>query len=273
MLSYCSVRIDLTIHKQGDKMSYLTGRGTALAGLMVFSMIFSGCAAVHTSIAKKDLDVQTKMSDTIFLDPVDPEQRIIYMNVRNTSDKANFDIAGPVAKVLEGKGYVITNNPKVAHYWLQVNVLSVDKASPTAAQAALGAGYGGSIATGAAVGMATGGALAGWGGAGIGGLAGAAAFGIADTIAGAAVKDVMFMAITDVEIAERAEHGVVIRQDNQQDAKQGIGGSRRQSSTKVSNMNKYRTRVVSTANKVNLVYDEAAPDLTNGLTRSIAGLF
>ena len=38
-------------------------------------------------------------------------------------------------------------------------------------------------------------------------------------------------------------------------------------------MNKYRTRVISTANKVNLVYDEAAPDLTNGLTRSISGLF
>lgn len=254
-------------------MGYLKRKGVTLAGLMVFSMILSGCAAVHTSIAKKDLDVQTKMSDTIFLDPVEPEQKIIYLNVRNTSDKANFDIAGPVARVLEGKGYTITNNPKVAYYWLQVSVLSVDKASPTAAQAVLGAGYGGTIATGAAVGMATGAALGNWASAGIGGLAGAAAFGIADTIAGAAVKDVMFMAITDVEIAERVEEGVVIRQDNQQDAKQGIGGSRRQSSTKVSNMNKYRTRVVSTANKVNLAYDEAAPDLTNGLTRSIAGLF
>jgi uncharacterized lipoprotein YajG len=35
--------------------------------------ILSGCAAVHTSIAKKDLDVQTKMSDTVFLDPVGPD--------------------------------------------------------------------------------------------------------------------------------------------------------------------------------------------------------
>ena len=45
-------------------------RTMMLAGIMVFSMVLSGCAAVHTSIAKKDLDVQTKMSDTIFLDPV-----------------------------------------------------------------------------------------------------------------------------------------------------------------------------------------------------------
>jgi outer membrane lipoprotein SlyB len=260
-------------NKKEREMSYSKRKSITLSTLMMFSLVLSGCAAVHTSIAKKDLDVQTKMSDTVFLDPVAPEQRTVYLSVRNTSDKSNFDIAGPVARVLEGKGYSVTNNPKRAHYWLQVNVLSVDKASPTAAQATLGAGYGGAIATGAAVGAATGAALGDWTGAGIGGLAGAAAFGIADTIAGAAVKDVMFMAITDVEIAERGEEGVVIRQDSQQDAKQGIGGSRRQSSTKVSNMNKYRTRVVSTANKVNLQYNEAAPDLTNGLARSIAGLF
>jgi hypothetical protein len=38
-------------------------------------------------------------------------------------------------------------------------------------------------------------------------------------------------------------------------------------------MNKYRTRVVSTANKANLQYEEAAVELTNGLARSISGLF
>lgn len=254
-------------------MGYLIKKNTwILTGIMILSLILSGCAAVHTSIAKKDLDVQTKMSDSIFLDPVEPNQKTIYLNIRNTSDKTNFDITGTVARALEGRGYLITNNPKEAHYWLQVNILSVDKASPTAAEAALRSGYGG-VALGAAVGTATGAAIDGWSGAGIGGLAGAAAFGIADTIASAAVKDVTFMAITDVEIAERAEDGVIVREDRQQDAKQGVGGARRQSSTKVSEMNKYRTRVVSTANKVNLQYEEAAIELTNGLARSISGLF
>ncbi|SEF39554.1 complement resistance protein TraT [Nitrosomonas ureae] len=244
-------------------------------GIMIFSLILSGCAAVHTSIAKKDLDVQTKMSDTIFLDPIEPSQRTVYLNIRNTSDKINFDITATVARALEGRGYLITNNPREAHYWLQVNILSVDKASPTAAEAALRAGYGGmgSAALGAAVGTATGAAIDGWSGAGIGGLAGAAAFGLASTIADATVKDVTYMAITDVEIAERAEEGVIVREDRQQDAKQGVGGARRQSSTKVSEMNKYRTRVVSTANKANLQYEEAAVELTNGLARSISGLF
>ena len=67
---------------------------------------------LHTSIVKKDLDVQTKMSDTIFLDPVEPDRRIVYLNVRNTSDKSNFDIAGPVPRVLEGKGYTLLPIPK-----------------------------------------------------------------------------------------------------------------------------------------------------------------
>lgn len=246
-----------------------------LAVIVIFSLVLSGCAAVHTSIAKKDLDVQTKMSDTIFLDPVEPSQRTVYLNIRNTSDKTNFDIATTVARALEGRGYLITNNPREAHYWLQVNILSVDKASPTAAEAALRAGYGGmgSAALGAAVGTATGAAIDGWSGAGIGGLAGAAAFGLASTLADAAVKDVTYMAITDVEIAERVEEGVIVREDRQQDAKQGVGGARRQSSTKVSEMNKYRTRIVSTANKANLQYEEAAVELTNGLARSISGLF
>lgn len=257
-------------------MEYSVNKKTwILTGIALCSLVLSGCAAVHTSIAKKDLDVQTKMSDSIFLDPVEPDKKIVYLNVRNTSDKTNFDITATVARALEGRGYRITTNPKEAHYWLQANVLSVDKASPTAAEAALRAGYGGmgSAALGAAVGTATGAAMGGWTGAGIGGLAGAAAFGVASTLADAAVKDVTFMAITDIEIAERAEEGVIVREDRQQDAKQGIGGARRQSSTKVSEMNKFRTRVVSTANKVNLQYEEAAVELTNGLARSISGLF
>jgi hypothetical protein len=40
--------------------------------IAVTSLILSGCAALHTSIAKKDLDVQTKLSTSIFVDPVPP---------------------------------------------------------------------------------------------------------------------------------------------------------------------------------------------------------
>lgn len=239
---------------------------------VTIAALLGGCAAVHTSIAKKDLDVQTKMSDSVFLDPVGPEKRTIFLDVRNTSDKANFDILMPVKQALQSKGYVIASDPDAAHYWLRANVLSVEKASPTAAESALHSGYGGSL-VGAAAGAAIGGGLGGWSGAGIGGLGGAVVGGAIETIADAAVKDVTYMVVTDIEIAERAKEGVVVRQDSQQDAKQGIGGSRRQTSSEVSDRKKYRSRIVSTANQANLEYEAAAPSLTSGLVRSISGLF
>lgn len=38
-------------------------------------------------------------------------------------------------------------------------------------------------------------------------------------------------------------------------------------------MKRYRTRIVATAEKVNLDWPQAAPDLVSGMTRSIAGVF
>ena len=38
-------------------------------------MFLSGCAASSVLISKRNLDVQTKMSETIFLDPVSPDRR------------------------------------------------------------------------------------------------------------------------------------------------------------------------------------------------------
>jgi hypothetical protein len=152
------------------------------------------------------------------------------------------------------------------------NVLSVGKSSPTAAEAALASGYGGAFA-GSATGSVVGGVTHGWTGAAVGGVVGGILGGVTETVANAAVKDVPFMIATDIEITEKARQGVIVRQDSQQDASQGVGGRRTQTSSEATDMKKYRTRIVSTANKANLVYEEAAPELTAGLIRSISGLF
>jgi hypothetical protein len=232
----------------------------------------SGCAAVHTSIAKKDLDVQTKMSETVFLDPVSPDKKVIFISIRNTSDKNNFDINSPIQSAISRKGYQITANPDEAHYILQANVLSVAKSSPTAAEAALHSGYGGVVA-GAALGVGIGGAAGGLAGAGYGGLAGGLIGAAAETIGNAYVKDVTFVVITDIEISEKAKDGVVVRQDTKLGLKQGLSGSASQTSSEVVDRKKYRTRIVSTANKANLEYEQAAGPLTDGMVRSISGLF
>jgi len=233
--------------------------------------LLAGCAAVHTSIAKKDLDVQTKMSASVFLDPVGPDKKTIFIQVRNTSDKV-FNIEQPIANAIAARGYRVTQDPDAAHFRLLANVLSVGKSSPTAAESALAGGWGGALAGGVA-GAAIGGAAGGYRGAALGGGIGLLAGGLAETVADASVKDVTFMVVTDIEISEKAREGVIVRQDSQQDAAQGMGGARRQTSSEVTDVKKYRTRIVSTANKVNLTYEEAAPELTQGLTRSLSGLF
>ena len=240
-------------------------------GLLLLTM--SSCKAMHTSIAKKDLDVQTKMSDTIFLDPVGSDKKVIYIQVRNTSDKDNFDIETPIKEAIAKRGYRVTEDPEEAYYRLQANVLSVAKASPTAAEAALGGGYGGALAGGAAgagVGIATG---HGGTGAAAGGLLGSVVGGFTETVADAFVKDVTFMAVTDVQLVEKAPKAVIVRSDSQQNLAQGMAGTQQQTYSEVGKLKKYRTRVVSTANKANLEYVEAEALLTKGLTRSLSHLF
>lgn len=244
----------------------------ALAGLAL--TVLSGCAASQVLISKRNLDVQTKMSETVFLDPVEPDKKVMYVEVRNTSDKDNFDLEGPVKEAIAKRGYRVTQNPKEAYYRLQANVLQVSKTDPTAAAAALHGGYGGPIAGGAVAGALIGAAASGsYTGLGAGALAGGLLAGVTETVTGSFVKDVVFMVVTDIQLVEKAEEGVIVRQDSQQNLKQGMGGSQQQTTSEVTKHKKYRTRVVSTANKANLEYEEAAPALTQGLARALSGLF
>ncbi len=238
--------------------------------------LITGCAATHTSIAKQDLDIQTKMSEAIFLEPVAPARRTVFVQVRNTSDKPSFDIGHSVKSAILAKGYRVTDNPDTAHYKLQAQVLSVSKSSPTAAEAALDGGFGGTVVgagTGAISGAVIGGIAGGRQGAAIGAGVGGLLGGVIATIADSSVKDVTYVAVTDVLISEKTKEGVVGRRNLQIDNNQGHGGSERQTFAEATDEKRHRTRVVSTANKVNLDYEEAAVELAQGLTRSLAGLF
>ena len=106
-------------------------------------------------------------------------------------------------------------------------------------------------------------------GAGVGGLAG----GLAGTVANALVKDVTYAAITDVQISQKTREGVSGSQKTKADIAQGTGIKVEQEFEEVVKQKKYRTRVMSTANQVNLEYEDAAPQLNAGLTRVLAGLF
>ena len=207
--------------------------------LMSMIVILAGCAATSTMISKRNLDVQTKMSETIFLDPADSGQKTVFLQFRNTSDKADFTIQETLEARLHSKGYQVVTKPSQATYILQANILQVGKTDPSAAEKFLLGGFGGQ---GAVSGALAAGAFNSSGS----GMAGAAlAGGVIDLVANAAVKDVYFSVVTDIQLTEN------------------VAGQ-----PKV-----HKTRIVSTANKVNLDFKEALPALQEGLITSISGLF
>lgn len=246
----------------------------------------SGCAAIGTAVAHKDLVVQTRMSSTIFLTPVAPADRTVFVDIHNTSAKA-INIKPQVIAAVESSGYKVIDNPTTAHYWLQVNVLQVGEANPTAAKEALDGGYGSSM-QGILTGAVAGGLLTGRaGGALVGGVIG----GVANTVGNNMVHDVTYTMITDIQVAEIAPE--ILRSTVTTSTEKGNAGSAGLNGGKVDLTKQtvsknvttgeqdyagkhrrfYRTRIVSTANKVNLPFDQALPSLENGLAQSVAGIF
>ena len=230
-------------------------------------LVLSGCAATEMAIQHHNLQTQTKMSNTIFLTPVSPSLQTVYLQIRNTSDKT-LDTAALTRELsanLENQGYrVVPYNQ--AHYLMQVNVLSVGKTTMSAAQSALGGGYGGALAG------VMGGALAGgvlsqsYLGAGAGGLAGGAVSFLADSMVHTNTYDM----VTDVQIGERHKHAVITQTTGQ--LQQGTSTTASQNQSVSGHWVYYRTRIVSTADQVDLSFKKALPVLQGQMVHSLGGI-
>ncbi|ENM2992689.1 complement resistance protein TraT [Salmonella enterica] len=229
--------------------------------LVSSTLALSGCGAMSTAIKKRNLEVKTQMSQTIWLDP--SSERTVYLQVKNTSDKDMSDLQSLIAKDIQAKGYTVVTSPDKAYYWIQANVLKADKMDLRESQSWLSRGY-----EGAAVGAALGSGITAYNSNSAGATLGVGlAAGLA---ADALVEDVNYTMITDVQIAERSKSTVTT--DNVAALRQGTSGAKIQTSTETGNQHKYQTRVVSNANKVNLKFEEAKPVLEEQLAKSIANI-
>ena len=230
--------------------------------ILAFILTSMGCAATQIALEHKDLKTQVQMSETIFLEVSDNMEKSIYVDIKNTSDKS-LEIEDKVIARLIKDGYEIKNKPSDAFYILQGNILSVGKADPSALKESVHGGYGGAIG-----GAAIGGAIAG---NVTGALAGGLIAGAGDLIAGSLVKNVTYAIVTDIQISERTSD--TVKQVVESSLKQGTGSSVQQSSSSIKNRRKYQTRIASSANKVNLEFEETKLELEDALSRSIAGIF
>lgn len=240
--------------------------------LMSVCTLLVGCGATHTAINKRTLDVQTKMSSSIFLDPVTSDRKTVYLQIRNTSDKSELDLEAPIVEAMATKGYKRVMAPEQAQVLLQTNILQVGRSDLRAADHALNQGFGaalGGAVAGAAVGSLASSRNDNGRGVIVGGLVGATVA----TVTDAMIQDVVYMVIADVQISERVGNSVTVKEKTRSRLKQGTNGVREVTSTEKVEWKRYQTRVVSTANKVNLKFKQAAPELVQGLTRSITGVF
>lgn len=227
-------------------------------------LVLSGCGAMGTAIKKRNLDVKTQMSETIWLEP--SNNRTVYLQIKNTSDKDMSGLQAKIASAVTEKGYQVVTNPDTAGYWIQANVLKADKMDLRESQGWLSKGYEGS-ATAATLGAGITAYNSNSAGATLGvGLAA----GLVGMAADAMVEDVNYTMVTDVQIAERTS--TKVQTDNVAVLRQGMSGAKVQTSSETGNQHKYQTRIVSNANKVNLKFPEAQPVLEDQLAKSISNI-
>ena len=248
-----------------------------LMSIVAVVAILSGCAAASISMAKKDLDVQTKTSTAIFVDPVPPAERTVYIEVR--SGVAEFDRRAFSKFVKEqfaknDNGYRVVDDPSQARYLMLAYVLNLERASMGAAQAALQQGYVGSgdVQAGVAAGALIGSNRYGYG-AYQGGAIGGLVAGGASLVGNALVQDVTYMLVCDVSVRERTAKGVIVRKDTSIDSRVSDGGTSQQRVSEASDRKEYRTRIVTTANKANLKLDEAQELMFNKTAYAMSGFF
>jgi len=240
----------------------LTAAAAALLACLLPGL--GGCAATQVTLEHKDLTVRTQMSSTVFLDLEHQAQKTVFLEVKNTSGQ-ELALEPLIRARLQEAGYRIASDLQAAFYILQVNVLQVGQASPSALTAAMKSGCGGPVG-----GAVAGAAIARSMNTSHSDLKGAAIGMAVEMIIGSLVKDVTYSIITDVRITERTP--VPVTEKLESKLPQGTGSEIAQTGETAVNWRKYQTRVVSTANRVNLKYEQALPALAQQLARSIAGI-
>lgn len=248
--------------------------------LIAATVLFTGCAT-------SELQTNSRMTQSIFINPVAKNKRLIFVSSKNTSGQ-RINLENTIYRELEAKGYTIVEDPEQATYILMMNVLYCDKKQENNA---VGAG----LAAGA-----LGAGVAGYNGHSTGGTIGiglgAAAVG---ALIGKATEDTIYQMQVDIVIREKAKSAVsasnvtVNGQARVYDSSKAgfvnsFGGSVRDanasghlnSNTASASAQNYetdyiehKTMLFAEATKMNLTLPEATPILEKQIAYQIAGLF
>lgn len=244
---------------QGLKVITLGWMGICLITLL-------GCASTQTALIKRQLTVESKLSDTIFLEPSTRDHPKVLVQIKNTSSHTDFDPRDHVRQALLNKGYQLTHQVDQADFILQANIRQVEAMDLRASQDVLERGFDGAL-VGGVLGWAATSGSSHEGTKIVGSLVGATVGFISDTL----IKDKVFTVITDVQVSQRSAHPVSTASKSV--LNQGHSTTVVQRTHQVGHWQKYQTRVISQANQVNLKYDNARGPLVQGVSQALSGIF
>ena len=232
----------------------------------LLAISLSGCAAIDTEMNHSQLNVTSKMSDSIFLEPTSPRKHIVYVSVKNTTDQDLSGIGTEIKQEFRNAGWKVTNDPDRAYNMLQVNVLQAGQAKdPDTVWKSVQSGYG-ALLLGGLAGVATG-YLTNSTGAGI---AVGALVGVGSWVADSMIKDVTYSIITDIQVSVKAKG---VHQSTASNLRQGNSTIEYQSHSKTSNWQHYRARIATVADQANLKFETAKPKLIHQLAKETTGIF
>jgi len=240
-------------------------RKSLLVVLALAVSLVSGCAA----ISHRELSVQAKMSDTIFLNAETLESgKPIYVRVTNTSDFQDVDFGQLIKDQVAASGRRVTTNPKEAAYLLQANLLYLgEEKNDATMEGAIAGGVGGAL-TGGLIAHSNG--MNGFGG-GLTGLAVGAAGAAGGALIGSMIHVDTYIGLVDISIKEAVNGGVNGTEIS--NVKQGMSNTVHTERVVNDTRQEYRTRIGVKAVQTNINRAAAAKAISERLASQIAGYF
>lgn len=242
-------------------------RGLRLVPMLTLGALLAGCATANgpapqstssSGLSAGNMRLSVRMSSSIFLQPVGPAKKVVYVGGHNTSSAQGLHFSQLVVQELMAKGYRITNNPHDAHYMLLYNIRYVGKErASNAAAGALAGGFGGAVIGGVA-------------GNGNGALIGGGVGALAGGILGAVFSTNRYMMVVDIQLEQR-EKGAYTSTNTY--ASQGTNSSISSSAGGINGWLIYRDRIVAQAKGMRLRFSYATPAMTHEVAGELAGLF
>lgn len=134
----------MSAQTQAQTQTYKPAITRLLPALLTAALLIAITATAPQTAHAKKVTRDVQVSRSIFLQPVAPPQRIVWLRIRNTTalqDVKATQLQQQLAEQLRQIGYLVVDDPTQAQYQLQVNIrLSQQVSRSWSAQACLLAG-------------------------------------------------------------------------------------------------------------------------------------